>query len=255
MILRVLIFVLVVATIFWVRQKISRLPAAQRRLALRQAIFVTIGVVLILLVATGRVHWLFALFGALLPFAQRVVALLRFGQMFKNSPLGQIFSSRANGTGNRDNPHSAIETDYLRMRLDHRNGELSGTVLKGKYHGRELNELNLSALLELLRELRVQDEESASLLEAYLDRTHADWRDNTGENTYHNEQNQEFVRGKMSIAEACQILGVEEADNAETVRAAHKRLIQKMHPDRGGSNYLATKINQAKDVLLSRKER
>ena len=59
-------------------------------------------------------------------------------------------------------------------------------------------------------------------------------------------------RGAMSRAEALKVLGLEEGASEEQIRAAHRRLILQIHPDKGGTSYLAAKINEAKDVLLRR---
>jgi hypothetical protein len=56
----------------------------------------------------------------------------------------------------------------------------------------------------------------------------------------------------MSRAEALKVLGLEEGATVADIRAAHRRLIQQIHPDKGGTDYLAAKINEAKDVLLRR---
>jgi hypothetical protein len=56
--------------------------------------------------------------------------------------------------------------------------------------------------------------------------------------------------GGMSRAEAFSVLGLNEDASAADIRATHRRLILQIHPDKGGSSYLAAKINQAKDVLL-----
>jgi curved DNA-binding protein CbpA len=54
----------------------------------------------------------------------------------------------------------------------------------------------------------------------------------------------------MSRSEALKVLGLEEGATEEHIRAAHRRLILQTHPDKGGTSYLAAKINEAKDVLL-----
>lgn len=55
----------------------------------------------------------------------------------------------------------------------------------------------------------------------------------------------------MSIEQAREILGVTAQSNQDAIILAHKRLIQKLHPDRGGSEYLATQVNLAKQLLLN----
>jgi len=68
------------------------------------------------------------------------------------------------------------------------------------------------------------------------------------------QETQEFAAqtssAHMPIEEARQILGVKAKDTEEEILKAYRRLIQKVHPDKGGSAYLASKVNRAKDVLL-----
>ena len=139
---------------------------------------------------------------------------------------------------------SAVETELLRMSLDHDSGDMDGEVLNGGFAGRRLSELSLSELLVLLREARAGDAESATVLEAYLDRYHADtWRAaEAGEPG--------FADQAMTREQAHQILGLKPDAGEQEVRQAHRRLMLKNHPDRGGSTYIAAKINQAKEVLL-----
>jgi len=145
---------------------------------------------------------------------------------------------------------SDVETQYLRMSLDHDSGTIAGEVLKGRFAGRKLSELAFEDLLALLAECGAEDPQSASLIEAYLDRVEGkDWRERASQSGHAYEAPR---RGavRMSRDEAYEILGLEPGATDEEVKEAHRRLMLKIHPDQGGSNYLATKINQAKDVIL-----
>lgn len=250
MLVKILLIVLLVLALFYGLRWFARTPPATiSRMATRIALGIG-GVALIVLTVTGRLPWLFALIGGLLPFAQRLLTALRAYRSFK-SLLGQgaartAAGSRAAGAAGQT---SRIETAFLRMTLDHGTGELAGTVLQGRLRGNHLADLDLEALLELLAECRVSDEESAMLLESYLDRRFADtWR----EGTAHTESARQPSAGSgaMSVEEARNILGVDVDATPEEIRDAHRRLMLKLHPDRGGSNYLAAKVNQAKDLLL-----
>ena len=149
---------------------------------------------------------------------------------------------------------SKVETPFLRMNLDHDTGTMEGTILRGRFAGMRLEELAAADLLALLRECRAEDEEGARLLEAYLDRVRPDWRDElAGERTAGTGRgNTRSTSGDMSVEEAYAILGLSPGADAEAIKDAHRRLMVKLHPDHGGSDYLATKINRARDVLLHR---
>src|SRR5215471_3797107 len=149
---------------------------------------------------------------------------------------------------------STVTTTFLRMTLDHDTGRMEGTILRGRFAGMRLDELGAADLLALLRECRAEDEEGARLLEAYLDRVRPNWRDelagaraagsgSTGGST-------RPASGDMTIEEAYAILGLSPGADAEAIKEAHRRLMVKLHPDHGGSDYLAIKINRARDVLL-----
>ena len=146
---------------------------------------------------------------------------------------------------------SEAGTTYLRMTLDHDTGGMSGTVMAGAFAGMRLDELSLADLLALLRECRAADEDGARLLEAYLDRLHPDWRESlAGEGASpppHGGSND------MTVQEAYDILGLEPGADEAAIKAAHHRLMMQLHPDHGGTDYLATKINRARDVLLKRR--
>jgi hypothetical protein len=147
---------------------------------------------------------------------------------------------------------STVATPFLRMTLDHDTGSMTGTILRGNFSGMRIEELSSADLLALLRECRAEDEEGARLLEAYLDRIHPDWRDELagGRASGSGGSSARPTSSDMTVEEAYAILGLAPGADAEAIREAHRRLMVKLHPDHGGSDYLATKINRARDVLL-----
>jgi hypothetical protein len=149
---------------------------------------------------------------------------------------------------------SDIATEMLSMQLDHRTGELDGDVLKGTFAGRSLASLGLRELFELLRACQLDDPRAVPLLETYLDRRHPHWRDQAGSESEDHGQNRSEPNadGAMDVATACRVLDVSPNASADDIKAAHRRLMNKLHPDHGGSSYLAAQLNQAKDVLLGR---
>lgn len=152
---------------------------------------------------------------------------------------------------------SDVETSILRMHLDHDSGHLDGMVLEGENRGRYLSELSLEELMELLQECRLRDSESATLLEAYLARHHSAAWQQSGESGNGGGRTRDSGGGAgskgggtMSRKEAYAVLGLKPGASESKIRRAHHDLMKKIHPDQGGSNYLATKINQAKETLL-----
>ena len=143
-----------------------------------------------------------------------------------------------------------IETGLLRMTLDQASGALYGEVLSGRFSGARLDQLDLEQLRALLAECAASDEKSARLLETYLDRTHPAWREQAQGSERGQRNARETSSGPMSRAEAWQVLGLEPGASPEQVSEAHRRLMTKLHPDHGGTDYLASKINTARDVLL-----
>ena len=153
-------------------------------------------------------------------------------------------SSGGGGSGRRSTVRSAM----LEMALDHDTGEMDGVVLTGVYEGRRLSSLSEADLLRLHRQ-SVQDSESAALLESYLDRRISRWRENAQADT--GRRKTETPRsGAMTKEEAYQVLGLEAGAGAKDIREAHRRLMKRIHPDSGGSTFLAAKINEAKDTLI-----
>jgi DnaJ-domain-containing protein 1 len=140
---------------------------------------------------------------------------------------------------------STVETAILRMQLDHDSGDLRGEVLKGRFQGWRLAEMDRRQLEELLDYCRQEDNDSVQLLDSYLQQRFA------GEAPFGQQQAPgDSGSGDMGRSEALAVLGLAEGATEEDIVAAHRKLMQKIHPDRGGNNYLAAKINQAKDLLL-----
>ena len=143
---------------------------------------------------------------------------------------------------------SKVRSRAIEMELDHDSGEMHGTFVGGKYAGIALEALDRAALVSMLPEL---DEESRALLVAYLDRREPAWREHVDEDAGAGAR-QPPRHGPMTEEEACQILGVEPGASAIEIRRAHRTLMKKLHPDQGGSTYLATRVNEAKEILLRR---
>jgi hypothetical protein len=142
---------------------------------------------------------------------------------------------------------SRVATSLLTMELDHDSGRMEGTVLAGPFKGRLLSSLGDEELKALHGQCTSVNDQSRALLEAWLDRSKAGWREawNAGPRS-----GAAAPSATMSRAEALAVLGLKDAASADDIRAAHRRLMKEFHPDHGGSDYLAAKINQAKDVLL-----
>ena len=142
---------------------------------------------------------------------------------------------------------SRIVTDHLEMELDHDTGDMHGRVLKGMFAGRNIATLGPTDLALLWQDCRHVDPQSAQLLEAYLDRLHPTWREDMARGESDMSRGPD---GRMTADEALEILGLADGADEDAIRRAHRELMLKLHPDRGGSTYLAAKINEAKDVAL-----
>lgn len=176
--------------------------------------------------------------------AARAVLLSRRGA----DPLGEAGDDVSSGA-------AEVETGLLAMRLDRRTGRIDGEVRRGPLRGARLSRLGLEAVLRLLDEARVEDPPSVDLLEAYLDRREPGWRGRGGEAGAGPSPPGGGSGGAMDEATALGILGLASGATEDEVKAAHRRLMARLHPDHGGSTYLASQINQAKDVLLGRERR
>jgi hypothetical protein len=154
------------------------------------------------------------------------------------------------GQGARTGRVSTARSATIEMRLDHDSGAMTGLVKAGAYSGRALEGLSRPELMSLREELARDDPDGVNLLEAYLDRRFAGWREaHQGQGE---RRGKSGVGGPMSRREAHEVLGLQEGASAADIIRAHRTLMKKFHPDHGGSTALAARVNQAKDVLMQR---
>jgi len=219
----------------WIR---SGLNVRQTLMTLGAA---TVLITIVALTVTGRLNWIVAALAAMIPLARRVGTLVRFFPWLA-ALLPRVRS--ANGAGSRpstDAGSTTTDSSFFKMTLHHASGHMDGEIKQGAHKGHFLSELDVSKLVGLRAEIR--DYDSQRLLEAYLDRNHPEWRTNGNRTPAPSGQN-------MTRNEALSALGLGEDATREEIVTAHRRLIQKLHPDRGGSTYLAALLNRAKDTLL-----
>lgn len=244
MIIRLFLAIIVIIAISYAVQRFRRKPPALRRkLATRLGLYALAGGVL-LLVVTGRAHWLTAVFAGIIPFLSRIIPLvikiLPFLSQLKKNQLGERM-----GWGERP----TLQSRFLVLELDQHSGRVAGQVREGLFAGNSLDDLNQQQLQELLNHYCETDPESFRLLRAYLQQQHRHWTFDYGKRGSEETAGAAQQSG-LSRREALEILGLEEGASEEDILTAHKKLMQRLHPDRGGSNYLAVKVNQAKDLLI-----
>jgi hypothetical protein len=144
---------------------------------------------------------------------------------------------------------SRVRSAFVEMELEHDSGEMRGRILAGPHEGVTLAALDVATLMSCLADI---DEESRALLMAYLDRREPSWREHAQGGAATDRDRSAWSSGKMTEEEAYQILGLQTGASAEDIGRAHRALMKKLHPDQGGSTYLAARVNEAKDVLLRR---
>ena len=194
-------------------------------------------VTVIFLTATGRMHWLGAAITGAFVFLRQVLPWVLRALPFLNKLRQQQSTHQG---------QSAIQTDHLSATLDHTSGLIEGEIIEGPHKGWLLSELSMNELEILLEHYQTADEESAELLQAYIHQS----TEKANEAEEKRSETQREAAVDSSRAEALATLGLSEGATEDEIVAAHRSLIQKLHPDRGGNDFLAAKINQAKDVLL-----
>lgn len=234
---RLILLVAVVAVIYLLLRRVQAMPPHLRRAEYVKLGFGIALVATVILAAVGRLHWVGAALTALLVTARQALPLLiRLFPM-----LASLRAKSAPSPGK----HSTVETSLVRMQLDHDSGELHGEVLKGAFQGWRLADMDRQQLEQFFAYCQGEDADSARLLDSYLQQRFP------GAESFHQQPGgQANSTSPMGRSEALAVLGLTEGVTDEEIIAAHRRLIQKLHPDRGGNDYLAAQINRAKDILL-----
>ena len=234
---RIILLLVIAVTLIVLIRRAQRQPPHKRRAAYLQIILGAAVVGVIILTLMGKMHWLGAAITGLLVVARQMLPLLiRLLPM-----LGSLRSQAQNGS-----KQSEVSSRLLKMTLDHDSGDLSGVVLEGPFRDWLLEELDRQQLDELLVFCQREDADSAQLLVSYLEQR---FPDDAGTHEHGDAHTGQSPTG-LTRAEALSLLGLQEGATQDDILAAHRALIQKVHPDRGGSDYLAAKINEAKDFLL-----
>lgn len=199
-------------------------------------------VLLLLAVATGRANAIFAVIGAAIAAIWRMAPLiLRFAPQLRG--LFKQFTAGASGA----HADSSVRTRTLIMSLDHDSGEFDGNITQGEYSGRNLSSLSRTELQQFADFCRQHDPEALKLIAAFVARYHPDWQAGP-------QSPPQNTSSDMSTEEALSILGLDDNASEDDIVLAHRRLMAKLHPDKGGNDYLATKINQAKDYLIKHRQ-
>jgi DnaJ domain len=149
---------------------------------------------------------------------------------------------------------SEIRTPMLKVTIDLSSGEIEAEVLAGTLAGQVLSRLAPQQLMMLARDLAAHDPQGLSLVAQDLDRRVPGWRQHVQFDPAAG-QGSAAGMGEMRDEEAYQVLGLEAGASEEAIRAAHRALIARFHPDRGGSTYLAALVNRAKDIALAASRR
>lgn len=227
--IRIIILAVVayLAMVMWSNLKATP-PEQRRKLLFRYSLLLIAGVAVVLAL-TGRLHWIGAVFAVLLPLVQKLAVIA-----YRFLPVVLPWLQKKL----RD---AQLKSASVVISINPGTGQIDGEILKGEFAGKKLSQLDQEQLQSFYQQCCQQDPEAARLLAAYLQRRF----------NQQYQQQAEPAHNDMSEQEARLILGIEGSYSKEDVTQAHRRLIQRLHPDRGGNDYLAAKINRAKELLLS----
>jgi DnaJ-domain-containing protein 1 len=238
---RIIFFVIMLAGIvFWWHWK-NTTDAKLRKRLLQRSVIGALIIFLLMMVVTGHMNWMGAVLAGVLAFVRQNIGLVaRYAPVITQFYRAHVSASQPSGT-------ATVSTRFIRMNLDHATGKLSGNVLAGEFQGRALDSMNKSELDRLQDWCGKNDADSARLLESYIS---ARFGANSGSSTHNNSTG--VSAGDMTVEEALQVLGLKAEPSKEEITQAYRKIIQQLHPDRGGNEYFAAKANQARQVLNKR---
>jgi len=241
---RLIVLLLLSGLVAYLFYRYRQLAVEKQKKAIRVLVLFAFFAVLFGLLFTGRLNWVIAVVGGLLPL------LPRMGRFF----IGAWPSIRPFFQRYQQNRQSSMHSRIVNLQIDMLSGVLQGEVLEGEFAGQKLQVMPVEQLVRLLAFCQQHDAQSAALLMAYMDREHTGWRKEKAD-SYGHAGSESAGYGPdsdtvMSQKQARDILGLSEDAGKKQIIKAHKHLMQKLHPDRGGSDYLARQINRARDTLL-----
>lgn len=225
-----LILLTLIIGYFWLKSWYFSLQPEKRKKAIWNIAIGALVAIMLFAFLTGRMHWAGLAFALVLGLAKFLVNnAIRFAPAFFSVARKHNFST------------PEFRTPYLNVKLSMGNTvSLEGSVISGPHAGKKLNELSAEEIVELANFYKEKCKRSYYLILVLLQKS--------GNNQQHRQQGVEDS-SSLSREEAIQILGLADNFNAEDVKLAHRRLMQKLHPDKGGNAWLASRINLAKDVL------
>jgi len=227
MFIRLFLGLLVLLGVMWFMSWYGKAGNAERNKALKTGLVYFVAIALLLLVISGRIPVLFAAVSAALPLLHRLFA------------YRGLIGAAGRLAGKHFGP-TKLTTEWLVVEYDMAERSMDGRILKGQFAEQKLSQLSPAELKQLLEEVST-DFQSRAAVNAYIMMR--------GGRDQQNATQAPYSDGKMSVSQAYEILGLEAGAGKDEIKQAHKRLMQKLHPDRGGSSYLAAQINHAKELL------
>lgn len=232
-----LIIAVVLIIIAWFNRR--KLASVKLR---KQIVIYALIAALVLLAVSGKLNWLLTGIGIAMGFLWFLIQKSLF--IFHSVPFAgpMLFRFIFRNTKNK----ASFASAWIKIFVHRASGAVDGEVLQGDYRGRRLSSLQRSDLNKLLETLRSHDHKGFLLLQSYLLMR---FRQTAQQQTYNESQT---PSGSMDRQEALRILGLPQDADEQAIKAAHQQLMQKLHPDRGGSTYLSAKVNAARDFLLGK---